>query len=57
MGDKPKCEIGHSNFVYCSALWCSLVILGNWGLDLNDAEILVQINLCQTTFASSNFCV
>lgn len=44
--DEPKWEIGHSNFVYCSALWCSLVILGNWVLDLNDSEILVQINLC-----------
>lgn len=43
--DEPKCEIHHSNFVYCSALWCSL-ILGNWVLDLDDSEILVQINLC-----------
>lgn len=40
---------------YCPALWCSLVTLGNWVLELNDSEILVQINLCETLFASSYF--
>lgn len=40
---------------YCPALWCSLVTLGNWVLELNDSEILLQINLCETLFASSYF--
>lgn len=44
--DEPGCEIGHNNFIYCSALWYSLVTLGNWVLDRNDTAIPVQINLC-----------
>lgn len=34
--DEPKCEIGHSSFVYCSPLWCSLSSLeiGVWTLTM-----------------------